>query len=211
MYTQIGQNIECPMKYTSIELSKMQKYLTVKQDWLGWQKDHECICVCGKTVYKKGVSLRHYPNSSCGCKRGKWQYLGENKSLRNSLYLAYKTNAVKRKVKFLLSREEVFTFFKLPCFYCGITNSNSIKTRRRKGRKELKDRLEIYQYNGIDRLDSNIGYELSNCVACCKKCNIAKSNYSLEEFKEWVKSVYIWMFNDQPKGVGSSDSKRETP
>ena len=43
-----------------------------------------------------------------------------------------------------------------------------------------------YIYNGIDRVDSNIGYIFENCVPCCKLCNMAKKEYPVEEFKEWI-------------------------
>ena len=35
----------------------------------------------------------------------------------------------------------------------------------------------------LDRKDNNLGYSVSNCVACCTKCNLAKGNrYS---YAEW--------------------------
>ena len=42
-----------------------------------------------------------------------------------------------------------------------------------------------YTYSGIDRVDSNIGYEINNVVSCCNICNRAKSNMKLDEFNEW--------------------------
>jgi len=41
-------------------------------------------------------------------------------------------------------------------------------------------------YNGIDRRDSSIGYELSNCYPCCKFCNYAKMSFPLQEFEQWM-------------------------
>jgi hypothetical protein len=41
--------------------------------------------------------------------------------------------------------------------------------------------------NGIDRIDSNIGYEIDNCAPCCKHCNYVKGNLPMELFKEWTK------------------------
>jgi hypothetical protein len=46
-------------------------------------------------------------------------------------------------------------------------------------------------YNGIDRVDSTKGYFNENVVSCCKVCNRAKSNLSLDEFKEWISKVYL--------------------
>ncbi len=44
--------------------------------------------------------------------------------------------------------------------------------------------------NGIDRVDSNVGYIESNCVPCCKFCNWSKNDYTLDEFKEWVIRIH---------------------
>jgi len=41
--------------------------------------------------------------------------------------------------------------------------------------------------NGIDRLDSSLGYIKCNCVPCCKHCNYVKGNLSMGDFKVWVK------------------------
>lgn len=51
------------------------------------------------------------------------------------------------------------------CFYCG----------------EPPDPL-----NGIDRLDSNLGYDQGNCVTACGTCNIAKNVQSKESFERWI-------------------------
>jgi hypothetical protein len=40
--------------------------------------------------------------------------------------------------------------------------------------------------NGIDRVDCAKGYELTNCVPCCKHCNYVKGNLSMEDFHTWT-------------------------
>ncbi len=69
-----------------------------------------------------------------------------------------------------ITNEEYLTYIKQPCHYCGGSLPNS----------------------GIrlDRVDNTIGYLNSNVVPCCKTCNIAKNNKSVEEFKVWVINVY---------------------
>ena len=49
-----------------------------------------------------------------------------------------------------------------------------------------------YKYNGIDRVNSELGYELTNCVSCCISCNIAKSDHSYEEFVQLIKRISIY-------------------
>lgn len=55
-------------------------------------------------------------------------------------------------------------FFNQPCFYCGI--------------------IDAEKFNGIDRVDSSVGYIFANCVSCCWNCNDLKSNNSLEMLEE---------------------------
>ena len=44
----------------------------------------------------------------------------------------------------------------------------------------------IPECHGIDRVDSNKGYTLENCVSACKICNFFKNDMTLEDFYEWV-------------------------
>lgn len=41
----------------------------------------------------------------------------------------------------------------------------------------------------LDRIDNNKGYIISNIVACCKICNRAKSDMTIDDFMEWIKRV----------------------
>lgn len=50
-----------------------------------------------------------------------------------------------------------------PCYYCGTE-----------------------EHNGIDRLNSNLGYIKENVVPCCSTCNYGKNTLSPEEFLEHV-------------------------
>jgi hypothetical protein len=47
-----------------------------------------------------------------------------------------------------------------------------------------------YEYNGIDRLNNNLGYCISNSVPCCRWCNYSKNNRTESEFLLWVNNVY---------------------
>lgn len=77
------------------------------------------------------------------------------------MFILYKNNAQRRKISFQLSFEEVTKIIAEPCYYCG----------------------EMPKYsNGIDRKDSNVGYQMDNSVACCSPCNFMKSTSSVEAF-----------------------------
>lgn len=47
-----------------------------------------------------------------------------------------------------------------------------------------------YTYNGIDRVDNNKGYTITNSVPCCKDCNFAKRDMTHDEFIAWVTRVF---------------------
>ena len=49
-------------------------------------------------------------------------------------------------------------------------------------------------YSGIDRVDSSKDYNIDNVVPCCAMCNLAKRNYSDEDFLKWIKRVYEYNF-----------------
>lgn len=73
---------------------------------------------------------------------------------------SYKNNAKTRGIIWKLSVSEFNSFWQKPCHYCG----RPIATI------------------GIDRIDSSLGYEMSNCVACCFICNRMKMETSEEEW-----------------------------
>jgi hypothetical protein len=47
----------------------------------------------------------------------------------------------------------------------------------------------IIKINGIDRADNALGYTVENSVSCCKICNIAKRDLTIEEFIFWGKRL----------------------
>jgi hypothetical protein len=101
----------------------------------------------------------------------------------NKLYYSYGKNAENRGIKFSLSKKYFRTLTKRKCKYCGVEprqvfyqwGSHGITTP--------------YIYNGVDRVNNELGYIKTNVVTCCKICNQAKLNSSLEEFTDWIKRL----------------------
>lgn len=148
-----------------------------------------CICECGneKSIYKH--HLISGQSTSCGCSRNNrtnWKprkdIKSEGMSGFNYLYSTYKRNALKRDYEFKLTKEEFYTLTKQNCYYCGCIPSNKVKYYGKKNSPP-------YVYNGVDRLNNDMGYVLDNSVPCCKQCNIAKNVLSEEEFINWIKKV----------------------
>lgn len=149
-----------------------------------------CVCSCGNKIVVPTASLRRKkrPTESCGCLRLErirekkpWNQKGKGDANSWSLFLTYKRTAKKRKIKFDLDYLDFKNITKSKCAYCGIAPEQVHKKAGTNGE---------YVYNGIDRLDSNVGYIKDNVVPCCKTCNYAKRIMSVKEFKEWIIKVY---------------------
>jgi len=138
-----------------------------------------CECGCGNKVNVLGSNLRNGRQKSCGCKRR----LPKGEAALNFLFRALKKSARERGLEWSISREQVRELTKKPCYYCGI-----------EPRQEIKNGYNGYnggiKYNGLDRVDNSRGYVIDNVVPCCRVCNFAKSNKSIDEFREWVARVY---------------------
>lgn len=127
-------------------------------------------CSCGKQSVHVNYLVKSGKIKSCGCSRS-----GNRTpdSPLKSIFRDYQDRAKKKDLEFSLTIEEFKTISKSNCNYCGSEPS----LRNRKG--------EIL-INGVDRVDNNKGYVLTNCVPCCTICNMAKSDLSSTEFHKWI-------------------------
>ena len=142
-------------------------------------------CDCGSETV---TSWRRW--KSCGCLQRDTaavtnrlkKSLVSGESAFNSLYCRTRISARVRNLDFDLSKTDFRRLIKEPCHYCGQTPSQIFGVRSRNG---------SFVYNGLDRFDNFIGYTLGNVVPCCKTCNYAKRNMSVDEFLAWVKQVAL--------------------
>lgn len=72
-----------------------------------------------------------------------------------------------------LTHHEVVALLMQPCHYCG---HNSIEGN----------------INGLDRVNSSIGYTKDNVVPCCKYCNFGKNALSEQEYIAHCRKVLEW-------------------
>ena len=73
------------------------------------------------------------------------------------------------------------------CFYCGSPPRQTILDGQFKGVRTSDKSITV---NGIDRIDSSVGYVDGNVVTCCKYCNTAKSSLTQDEFKLLISNIY---------------------
>jgi hypothetical protein len=89
-----------------------------------------------------------------------------------------------------ISFEEFYDLSQKDCYYCGRKPSNTYTIKRNRKLSTYQKENGVFVYNGLDRIDSNLGHTLANVVPCCKICNQAKNNLSKEEFFEMIKCIY---------------------
>ena len=142
-----------------------------------------CQCDCGTIKNISSQSLRRKATTSCTCfwkEKYKKEY-GE--SSFNNIFRVYSNHSKRKMLEFHLSRDIFRQLLQSNCFYCNCPPSNkSIRSNRSHG---------AYIYNGIDRVDNNLGYTIDNCVPCCSMCNRMKSVFSQKDFLEKVKDIYL--------------------
>jgi hypothetical protein len=146
-----------------------------------------CKCECGseKIIKALGADLKSGKTKSCSCLRiGR---LEEGEASFNRIYDIYRRRTLKKGLSFSISKEHFKELTLKECFYCGI-EPKQISRRATRGWGD-------YIYNGIDRIDSSKGYEDGNVVTCCGQCNVAKNNYSKEEFIEWIHRTHYNLLN----------------
>jgi hypothetical protein len=100
----------------------------------------------------------------------KVQEINEKKSKNiDYAYTNYKRCAVVKQLSFEFTQEDFITLVKSPCDYCGIIQEKG--------------------FNGIDRIDSTIGYVNDNCVSCCAMCNFMKGCLDKDIFRQRVEHI----------------------
>ena len=96
----------------------------------------------------------------------------------NLQYGVYSRSARDKNLDFEILQEEFDKLVKEPCHYCDVIQERG--------------------FNGIDRLGSNIGYIVDNCVSCCSSCNYMKCSLSVDVFLKRIE--HILSYNNKIKG-----------
>ena len=68
-----------------------------------------------------------------------------------------------------------------------------------RGKKMTEEgkRHSTYVSNGVDRVDSSLGYIEENCVPCCKFCNYAKRALPVDVFIGWARQLVAYQDQNQ--------------
>jgi len=152
-----------------------------------------CKCICGTEkifLYDSFVCKNELDRAkSCGCNhiyRNNFNAQKKRKpeSVYRYIYEQYQSGAKIRNIDFNLSKEQHLEIIKQNCHYCG--SEPELKQPHRGKEKYVGVPVP---YNGIDRIDSNVGYEIDNCVSCCTRCNYMKSDMDVSLFTEHILKI----------------------
>lgn len=145
----------------------------------------KCLCSCGNHVTVEGYKLKNKNVQSCGCLLliGRPR-LDEEISGRRKIFGSYRCRGLREFGEFTLTEEEFYTLIKQPCFYCGCPPSERAIMRRKKTNEPL-----LFAYNGLDRINSELGYSTANVVPCCWVCNKMKLDQESTEFLNRIKQI----------------------
>lgn len=156
---------------------------------------YRCLCKCGKHIDVAKSELKNGHVKSCGTHKSR---LSCEESVYRDAFRAYVfVSKRKHKETFDFSYEEFKTLILAPCHYCGVERYSKRLPLRASGVLGHQD--YHVGLNGIDRINSKLGYKKNNVVTCCGFCNMAKSNHSSAEFIAWAKRLAEhqgWKSND---------------
>jgi hypothetical protein len=143
---------------------------------------------CGKG-FEPNRAYQKYCSKPCQTYAATARWLGSGRATETlrrrdfrtgKKFLVVKMGAKKRGLPFTLTKDQYRTLTSRPCHWCG-------------GVLPMTG-------GGIDRRNNLEGYTLSNSVPCCKQCNSAKNNYTVEDFLLWVGRVYKKNLREERNG-----------
>lgn len=140
----------------------------------------KCRCDCGTVKAISSSHLRSGSSKSCGCYHKEKLRLKKGEAVFNRVYNDYYQSAKRRNIIFLLSKIELMEITQKDCFYCGSPPHRI---------KKVRWSNDEFVFNGVDRINSEKGYEQENCVPCCYLCNKMKSNMSVSEFLDQINKI----------------------
>lgn len=157
--------------------SKKPERVTVKQQWN--ENNYEKVVL--KTLNYR--DRQHNENQEAYLERNaetmrKWRENNHEKVIEINesrlmnigyKYDEYKRSAMNRGHNFELDLAQFDAIVKMPCHYCGDIQEKG--------------------FNGIDRMDQQQGYVLTNCASCCRLCNFTKGAVDNISFLQRIEHI----------------------
>jgi hypothetical protein len=180
MIGQIFGRLSVISKSESYTIKNKNGKVSARARWL-------CQCSCGLYEVFSGTKLRRGINTKCkGCAyRERPQSIRRLTAYQRLFNLMIRDRARKAGLKVELTLEDYKELVTKRCAYCKAPpKANYIYS------DNVYAKGEITYAHGIDRVNNRLGYLKSNCVPCCKTCNMAKHTLKVSEFKKWIRAAY---------------------
>jgi hypothetical protein len=150
-------------------------------------KKYLCLCECGA---KKEVYFSHLKNNeivSCGCyfkemdqnQYSQWKGFGE---ISGSYWYSIMNGAKRRNINFELTLKSTWDQFIKQDHRCALTGEKIYFARNYK-------RKSLQQTASLDRINSNLGYQIDNIQWIHKKINTIKRDYEEKHFLQICRMV----------------------
>ncbi len=199
-------NINQHNKYIDSEVGKIYNNIKVLEfhsfKLVGTKGKRTSLCKflclhCNTEFINKLQKVRRGVIKSCGCmpnmakniSKARSKMTSRERVLKDALK-KYTTNARVKERDFELTYNQFCEFVSGDCHYCGeppIPRTSKQILSKLKYRDDVTK--EVLSLNGIDRINSEIGYTLNNCVSCCEICNKAKRDLTQKEFYRWIQRL----------------------
>jgi hypothetical protein len=150
--------------------------LTAVKKLNGRCEEWDCLCDCGKHIVVKATNLKKRVKS-CGCLKAiKFEgYEG----ISGNLFCRYRLGAKTRDIIFDITPKDMWDKFVSQEGKCIISGVSIF----------LNKTVSSDRTASLDRIDSNVGYVLSNIQWVHKLVNTMKWNISCDQFIEWCKII----------------------
>lgn len=143
-----------------------------------------CSCDCGRDTLVATSVLKNKTVQSCGCLfKETFEKYSFDEAVIQVSFNKYKRSAEKRGHGFSLDIKQFTVLVTGDCKYCGSPPMEYPMYKR-------KEAPALSLLTGIDRVDNSVGYVSTNCVSCCKFCNMMKHAYPEKFFLEHIKKIY---------------------
>lgn len=168
----------CPKCNITKSINEFYKSKQTKDGLKGWCK--ECCKVSNRArEHKYNETRRRYRvENREEYRANKRKYYANNKDkvlesnkawwqTPKGRFTSYRRSAKERGLKFNLSMEQFMVYWQKPCYYCN-------------------DPIDTI---GLDRINSNLNYEINNILPCCTVCNKMKLDSTQSDFFDKILQI----------------------
>lgn len=152
-----------------------------------------CRCGCGFEKEVEGYTLVTNRSTQCMTCANKERMVSRRGSgdlvAARQAWSKHRQNAKERDLITEIDFDLFYKISKMSCHYCG----SLPKSGYWENSSYRKEWNKPFISNGLDRFDNSKGYIKDNVIPCCIRCNRAKNDMSIEEWKEKIIAWHDWL------------------